>query len=471
VSRISLKRLLALNIGIVVGAIVLLVGGWLYSLSSLQHIKSQLFKDAANLHVAQQMESASALAYEHHRLWRITGQAPEREAAAQQWKRTAELARSLPENITTAQERILVREVETRLQQLTQTIALQQSARPHNGQVQSATAALRDAVREHRAINQVQMNRMALAGNRIEGQTRFASLLLIVAALAAIAWGSFNLWSRIFRPILALSQSAAAFGAGDSQARTLILWDDEMGQLGRTFNDMAQSIAEREKERLDFVATVAHDLKSPLVVVGGAAELLEKGAASAAEQKRWLQTIRRNARVLERIIADLTDRVQAQTGRLQLHREVFDLAAMSAEIVAQYNDGGQEKRLNFASASPALVNGDRARLERVLHNLLSNACKYSAPDSAVQVTIEARDGVVMLRVDDEGIGIAPEDIVQVFQPFSRLEQARAMAAGSGLGLSSARKIIEAHGGIIRLMSQPQHGTTVEVRLPQASHGA
>jgi signal transduction histidine kinase len=368
----------------------------------------------------------------------------------------------------------LVQEVETRLQLLTKAVAqdnAQKGTRTHSIPVHRATTALRDAVREHRAINQLQMDGMVLAGDHIERQTRLASIVLIFVALAAIAWGSFNLWSRIFRPILALSQSAAAFGAGDSQARTLILWDDEMGQLGRTFNDMAQSIAEREKERLDFVATVAHDLKSPLVVVGGAAELLEKGAASAAEQKRWLQTIRRNARVLERIIADLTDRVQAQTGRLQLHREVFDLAAMSAEIVAQYNDGGQEKRLNFASASPALVNGDRARLERVLHNLLSNACKYSAPDSAVQVTIEARDGVVMLRVDDEGIGIAPEDIVQVFQPFSRLEQARAMAAGSGLGLSSARKIIEAHGGIIRLMSQPQHGTTVEVRLPQASHGA
>lgn len=83
------------------------------------------------------------------------------------------------------------------------------------------------------------------------------------------------------------------------------------------------------------------------------------------------------------------------------------------------------------------------------------------------MTVEARDGVVLLRVEDEGIGIAPEDVAQVFQLFSRLEEARAMATGSGLGLSSARKIIEAHGGIIRLMNQPQRGMTVEVRLPQA----
>lgn len=133
----------------------------------------------------------------------------------------------------------------------------------------------------------------------------------------------------------ALSHAATAFGEGDSQARILILWDDEMGELGRTFNDMAQSIAGREKGRLDFVAMVAHDLKSPLVVVGGAAELLENGEVSPEEQTRWLQTIRRNARALERIIADLTDRVQAQTGRLQLRRKVFDLSAMTAEIVQQ----------------------------------------------------------------------------------------------------------------------------------------
>jgi signal transduction histidine kinase len=465
-TRISLKRLLAINIGIVVAAIALLIGGWLYSLASLQHVKAQLFKNAVNLHVAQQMELSTALAYEHHRLWHITGRAAEREIATQQWKHTAELARSLPANITTAQERALVEEVETRVAQLTKTVAAQHGARVENGQVRAATNALRDAVREHRAINQLQMSDMAQAGDRIEAQTRYASLLLIAAALAAIAWGSLNLWSRIFRPILELSNAASAFGEGDSQARAPILWDDEMGRLGRTFNDMAQSIAEREKERLDFVAMVAHDLKSPLVVVGGAAELLESGVVAPADQKRWLQTIRRSALSLERIIADLTDRVQAQTGRLQLQREVFDLAVMTAEIAEQYDESSDERRILFAGETAAPVSGDRARLERVLFNLLSNACKYSAPRSTVRVAVEARDGVVLLRVEDEGIGIAPEDVAQVFQPFSRLEEARAMAAGSGLGLSSARKIIEAHGGIIRLMSQPQHGTTVEVRLPQ-----
>lgn len=471
-NRISLKKLLALNIGIVVGAIVLLVGGWLYSLSSLQDVKAQLFKDAISLHIAQQMESATALGYEHHRLWRFTGQIAEREAAAKQWKNTATLARSLPQNITTAQERALVQEVETRLQQLMQTVAAQKKSGKdaRNGEIQTATAALRDAVREHLAINQVQMNRMLLAGNRIEAQTRWASTALIAIALAAIAWGSFNFWTRIFHPILELSDAATAFGEGDSQARALILWDDEMGKLGRTFNDMAQSITEREKERLDFVSMVAHDLKSPLMVVGGAAELLEKGEVSSAEQTRWLQTIRRKTRSLERIIADLSDRVQAQTGRLQLQCEIFDLTAMTAEIVQQYDESSEERNIIFESKTQALVNGDRARLERVLFNLLSNACKYSPPDSKVRVAVEARDGVVLLHVEDEGIGIAPEDMAQIFQPFSRLEEARAMAAGSGLGLSSARKITEAHGGIIRLMSQHQRGTTVEVRLPQARTG-
>lgn len=466
-ARISLKKLLVLNVGVVTAAIALLVGGWLYSLSSLQSVKAQLFKDAANLHVAQQMEAAAALAYEHHRLWHATGQLAEHKAATQQWQRVAQLTRSLPANITTAQERALVEEVEKRVEQLTKTVAAQNGARAQGGQVQAATAALRDAVREHRAINQLQMNEVALAGDRIERQTRIASAVLIFAALAGLAWGSFNLWSRIFRPTLALSQAAAAFGEGDSQARAPILWNDEMGQLCRTFNDMAQSIAEREKERLDFVATVAHDLKSPLVAVAGAAELLQERDIAPAEQERWLHMIRRNTRALESIVADLTDRVQAQTGRLQLRRECFDLAAMAADIVEQY-DQSEERRVIVEGDSPAWVEGDRARLERVLFNLLSNACKYSAPGSDVRVVVEARGEIVALQVEDEGIGIAPEDVAQVFRPFSRLEEARAMASGSGLGLSSARKIIEAHGGIIRLMSQPQRGTTVEVRLSQVS---
>jgi len=169
---------------------------------------------------------------------------------------------------------------------------------------------------------------------------------------------------------------------------------------------------------------------------------------------------------MEGIVADLADGVQAQTGRLQLHREVFDLTTLARGTALQFDESSSHRRVNFEPAPQLLINGDRARLERVIFNLLSNACKYSPSDSTIRVIVEERENVVALRVEDEGIGIAPEDLGRVFQPFSRLEQGRAMAAGTGLGLSSARTIIEAHGGIIRLMSQPQHGTVVEVRLPR-----
>jgi signal transduction histidine kinase len=110
------------------------------------------------------------------------------------------------------------------------------------------------------------------------------------------------------------------------------------------------------------------------------------------------------------------------------------------------------------------VLGDRKRLERVLINLLSNAVKYSPQGSEVVVSMWKQGTTVRLAVQDQGQGIAPEDMERVFQPFIRLDRTRRSASGTGLGLVSVKKIVEAHGGTVRLHSEPGKGTTVEVRL-------
>jgi signal transduction histidine kinase len=229
---------------------------------------------------------------------------------------------------------------------------------------------------------------------------------------------------------------------------------------------MADAIRDRESDRLTFVATVAHDLKNPLVIVGGAAHLLQTKKVPPDQQDEWLGRILRNSRQMESMVTGLLDGVQSLTGRLHLEREEVDLLQLCTDVVRDWSAVAKPQGhvLRCEGNDNCLVRGDRKRLERVLINLLSNAVKYSPDGSEIVVSIWKQGTSVRLAVTDQGEGMTPEDAERVFQPFTRLEHTRSMASGTGLGLVSVKKIVEAHGGTVRLRSERGNGTTVEVWL-------
>ena len=302
---------------------------------------------------------------------------------------------------------------------------------------------------------------------RLESFSRSAILVLLFLALAGLVAGGVELWARVFGPLLKISRAAKQFGDGDLSARVPLEHDDEIGELAATWNRMAASIESREAERLRFVATIAHDLKNPLMVVGMAATMMrEKPDKFSDEQKAdWLEKIARNARRMEAMIADLTNAVQTQTGALQLNIAPVDLAQLARE-------GADEIRLAFpnhpiavAGAEHLEINGDRARLERIVANLLSNAAKYSASGTPISVRLEARPKQAILEVRDQGAGISPADLKRLFTPFVRLERTEKMASGTGLGLATTKKLIEAHGGKLEVESEVGVGSVFRVILP------
>jgi signal transduction histidine kinase len=301
-------------------------------------------------------------------------------------------------------------------------------------------------------------------------QTRVARWLLGVAAFVAVvlAVGSVSLLARVVRPALELTRAARRLGRGDLAARAKVARDDELGELTRTFNGMAEDIADREKARLDFVAGVAHDLKNPLVVIGGAARLLRSAPLAPAQQAAWLDRIVRQADRLEKLISDLMDTVQVSTGRLSLVKTALDLTALVRGLQQEQAEHFPQHALAFEGVEACWVSADRDRIERVAINLISNAVKYSQEGSEVALRVRRRETEAVFTVSDHGAGIAPEDLQVIFQPFGRGSQTRSMASGTGLGLSIVRQILEAHGGEIRVQSTVGVGTTVEVTLPLAT---
>jgi signal transduction histidine kinase len=231
------------------------------------------------------------------------------------------------------------------------------------------------------------------------------------------------------------------------------------------------------KLRDEVLAGVSHDLAAPLARIRLYAELMQAEAptlqplASAQQMTAWSSRIVAATASMKAIMQELLDVARLQMGQaLPLDLQRTDLVALVRRAVVEYQHAGRPVHLD--SPSEVLVGWwDEARLARVLANLLDNADKYSPPGAPVEVGLEVAQheagGWAVLRVGDRGLGILPEDLPRVFEPFYRGRNVGSQVSGSGLGLALARQIAEQHGGSIDITSQPERGTTVTVRLPRS----
>lgn len=318
-----------------------------------------------------------------------------------------------------------------------------------------------------RAINTEHLAQTRQTAEQINQITQWwGSLLLVITALLLI-WGSLELWLRIFNPIIALSRTARAIAGGHMGVRAPVLRNDELGALSETFNVMANAMEDREKERMHFVATVAHDLKNPLVVIGGLAHLLshKKEAATPKEQSEWLELIVQNTRKLENLIAEITDATQAATGEIKLNLREVDLCQIIRRVVKDSEESAKTHTFKIDIQQVPTIEADAQKMERAVMNLLSNAMKYSAPGSLITVQLHSNKKWIKLYISDEGVGMSHRDLKKIFIPFVRLEHTQGMASGTGLGLLSVKKIVEAHVGKIRLHSELGKGTRVVILFP------
>jgi signal transduction histidine kinase len=227
----------------------------------------------------------------------------------------------------------------------------------------------------------------------------------------------------------------------------------------------------RELDRLkdDFVSTISHELRTPLTSISGYVELAREQADE--EVSGYLEVVERNAARLLALVNDLLFVARLQSGQLELELERVDVARLVAESLAtakpQALDANVELRLRLGGADTA-VRGDRRRLGQVIDNLVSNAIKFSTDAGSVDLTVEQRNGVVLIEVEDHGIGIPEAERQQLFERFFRTQGALdRQIPGTGLGLYITKSIVEAHGGTVAAHSVVGEGSSFVVELPAA----
>lgn len=472
IRRWDIRKYLLVWISAILFAFVLLCSGLLYATAKLHSKTHQIYSDGRSLQAGYRFELAVLSADRDTSLWRLTRQARYQQQQLSYLRVADANLQQLVNGANTREEVALAKTIkrdylELRRLSLAPTPPHLPSTATGLTLRQPALEDLLVSLDRQRELNTRQLTNTMLSRQRLDGLVGLWLTGLIITATFILILGGIELWSRIFKPTLALSSAATEFGEGNLQVRAPVFSDDEMGALASTFNTMAQAICDREKERLDFVATVAHDLKTPLVIIGGGAYLLQRKDLAPDEREEWLANIIRYVDSMEAMIADLTDAVQLETGRPDLHLEGLDLSELARKVAQTQAAATSTHVLNYSAPQPCPIRGDRKRLERVVLNLVSNAIKYSPTGRAVTLHVEPRDGQAILSVVDAGIGIAPEDLPKLFAPFARLDRTRDMAKGTGLGLSSVKKIVEAHNGQIDIASRLGVGTTVTVTFPLA----
>jgi len=288
--------------------------------------------------------------------------------------------------------------------------------------------------------------------------------ILVIGALITARW--------IVGPIERLSRAARALGSGDLKARSRLDRDDEIGELGHRFDEMAERIAGLLVTEKELLANVAHELRTPLTRIGVALDLANEGDAEAA--RAALIEIAVDVSELETIVDDLLTAIRFEISpgkgpaQLPLRRATVaagDIAAAAADRL-HARHSGRPLEVSTGDDLP-LLHVDPVLLRRVLDNLLENAHKYT-PDVASPIELHTRrDGNnVVFEVRDRGVGISSEDLPRIFTAFFRSERSRSRETGGvGLGLTLARRIVEAHDGTIDVTSTLNVGTTVRVTIP------
>jgi len=242
----------------------------------------------------------------------------------------------------------------------------------------------------------------------------------------------------------------------------------ELRDISQAFSELVTEIKQQRESRIRYLAAVAHDLRNPIGAIKMSADFMlsEYSNTLPMEVKELLSVAQRQATHLERMTSDLLDTMRTEGGALGIKKENCDLRSIIYDCCELFRNYSRDHRIMFAADPDCVfVDVDRDRMTQVFNNLISNAIKYSPYGGDVAVSLNQASGFGVLKVKDSGIGIPANELESIFQPFRRASSTRDTIPGVGLGLFTAKKIVEGHGGRIDIVSEIGSGSTFIVAIP------
>ena len=291
-----------------------------------------------------------------------------------------------------------------------------------------------------------------------------ATTASVIAALLV----SLFISRRIVAPVQTLNTASQHIADGQYNKRVDVTGSDELAQLATSFNQMASQLEEVENKRRQLIGDVTHELRTPLTSIKGYMEGLVDGVLPATPET--YDQIHNEASRLARLVDDLQELSRVEANAFSLDIRSTDFSPLVATILKRLSPQATKKRITLRSNLPANLQhvlADEDRITQVLTNLVANALQYTPEDGTVTISAIQKDDEVIVSIKDSGIGIPPEHLANLFTRFYRVDKSRSRNAGggSGIGLTIARHLVEAHGGRIWVESEGEgKGSTFSFSL-------
>ena len=300
----------------------------------------------------------------------------------------------------------------------------------------------------------------------------WATLVGVVLSTAMVSYLS---WS-ISRPLQKIERTAAEIGRGNYAERVRVNVADEIGDLAKTINTLAEKLerVEQERRRLDmirndFLANVSHELRTPLTAIQGFLEALQDGLVEEEEaRQRYYAVMYAETVQVNRLVDDLMDLMKLENNEITLSKHPVDAAELIRRVAATFEQEAAEKGLAIevqVQSGLDKLYADRDRVAQILKNLVKNAVKFT-DEGTVRIAANQEGDWIRLTVADTGIGIAAEDLDRVWERFFKVDRGRSKKnKGTGLGLAIVKELVERHDGSITVESEPGQGSVFTVWLP------
>ncbi|MBZ4665998.1 MAG: integral rane sensor signal transduction histidine kinase [Mahella sp.] len=295
----------------------------------------------------------------------------------------------------------------------------------------------------------------------INMRTLWLAIILMLIAMLFALWLS----NYISRPLTAMRNVTLDIAAGHFDKKVNIKGEDELGQLASAINYMSSELAKLDQMRRDLIANVSHELRTPLSLIRGYSEALKDGVVKDPEQqKQYVDIILDEAARLQKLVSDLLDLSQLESGSLSINPHPFSISQSINDICWRFEAAAAKNQIELKASADdnIIVLADEGRIEQVLYNLIQNAINHTPPHGRIIVSAEKRGDKAFIQVSDTGRGISPDDLPHIFDKFYTGKNNK---KGTGLGLTIARGILAAHGSDITVKSQPDQGTAFAFYLP------
>lgn len=277
------------------------------------------------------------------------------------------------------------------------------------------------------------------------------------------------LFSRVItNPLIKMKQATEKMMKQNAPITLGIKSNDELGSLAKTIEQLSSELTYMKKERNEFLASVAHELLTPLTYVKGYTKVAKRGSLSKEEREEYLQIIEEETENITELVQDLFELAQLEQHQFSIKKQSISLLPFAERIIEKIKPSLKKKQIAISLYCPEDLYAciDDRRMEQVMLNLLHNAHQHSHENSHITVQVLKKENTFLIQVQDEGEGIPSEDISHIFDRFYRVDKSRTRATGGkGIGLAVAKEIVELHGGSIEVTSEVGVGTTFTIELP------